>query len=206
MKTVDMTNDPRRAQYEYFRTFANPYASVTVNCDISHLRRTVLENGWPFFLTALYCAVNAANSVPELRRRIKGDTVVEYETCISSHTVSLPNGSYCYCELDCSRPFVQYLPYAQAEVEKAKTKQQLDDGEDPDRLFFVSSLPWVSFTGISLPVPSPADSNVRITFGKFFEQDGKILMPVNLTVHHALADGIHIAKFFEEFERRADEL
>lgn len=206
MKTVDMTNDPRRAQYEYFRTFANPYASVTANCDITRLRRTVLENGWPFFLTALYCAVNAANSVPELRRRIKGDTVVEYETCISSHTVSLPNGSYCYCELDCSRPFAQYLPYAQAEVEKAKTKQQLDDGEDPDRLFFVSSLPWVSFTGISLPVPSPADSNVRITFGKFFEQDGKILMPVNLTVHHALADGIHIAKFFEEFERRAAEL
>lgn len=206
MKTIDMTNDPRRAQYEYFRTFANPYASVTANCDITRLRRTVLENGWPFFLTALYCAVNAANSVPELRRRIKGDTVVEYETCISSHTVSLPNGSYCYCELDCSRPFAQYLPYAQAEVEKAKTKQQLDDGEDPDRLFFVSSLPWVSFTGISLPVPSPADSNVRITFGKFFEQDGKILMPVNLTVHHALADGIHIAKFFEEFERRAAEL
>lgn len=206
MKTVDMTNDPRRAQYEYFRTFANPYASVTANCDITRLRRTVLENGWPFFLTALYCAVNAANSVPELRRRIKGDTVVEYETCISSHTVSLPNGSYCYCELDCSRPFAQYLPYAQAEVEKAKTKQQLDDGEDPDRLFFVSSLPWVSFTGISLPVPNPADSNVRITFGKFFEQDGKMLMPVNLTVHHALADGIHIAKFFEEFERRADEL
>lgn len=206
MKTIDMTNDPRRAQYEYFRTFANPYASVTANCDITRLRRTVLENGWPFFLTALYCAVNAANSVPELRRRIKGDTVVEYETCISSHTVSLPNGSYCYCELDCSRPFAQYLPYAQAEVEKAKTKQQLDDGEDPDRLFFVSSLPWVSFTGISLPVPNPADSNVRITFGKFFEQDGKILMPVNLTVHHALADGIHIAKFFEEFERRAAEL
>lgn len=206
MKTVDMTNDPRRAQFEYFRTFANPYASVTANCDISHLRRTVLENGWPFFLTALYCAVNAANSVPELRRRIKGDTVVEYENCISSHTVALPDGNYCYCELNCSESFAQYLPYAQAEVEKAKTKQLLDDGEDPDRLFFVTSLPWVSFTGISLPVPNPADSNVRITFGKFFEQDGKILMPINLTVHHALADGIHIAKFFEEFERRANEL
>lgn len=206
MRTVDMTNDPRRAQFEYFRTFANPYASVTVNCDISHLRRTVLENGWPFFLTALYCAVNAANSVPELRRRIKGDTVVEYENCISSHTVALPNGNYCYCELNCSEPFAQYLPYAQTEVEKAKAKRLLDDGEDADRLFFVTSLPWVSFTGISLPVPNPADSNVRITFGKFFEQDGKILMPINLTVHHALADGIHIARFFEEFERRANEL
>lgn len=206
MKTIDMTNDPRRGQFEYFRTFANPYASVTANCDISHLRRTVLENGWPFFLSVLYCAVNAANAVPELRRRIKGDAVVEYETCSSSHTVSLSNGSYCYCELDCSSSFAQYLPYAQAQVQKAKESMQLDDGEDPDRLFFVSSLPWLSFTAISLPIPDPADSNVRITFGKFFEQDGKVLMPVNLTAHHALADGIHIARFFEEFERRTNEL
>ena len=203
MKTVDMSTQPRCAQYEYFRTLANPYVSLTTNCDITLLRQTVLENGWPFFLTALYCAVNAANAVPELRRRIKGETVVEYETCISSHTVALPDSSYCYCELDCAKPFAEYLPYAQAEVEKAKVQRLFEDGEDPDRLFFVSSVPWVSFTALSLPAPNPADSNVRITFGKFFEQGGKTLLPINLTVNHALADGIHMAKFFEGFERRA---
>lgn len=206
MKTVDMRREPRFAQYDFFRTFANPYASLTANCDITYLRQTVLENGWPFFLTTLYCAVNAANAVPELRRRIKGDTVVEYEACISSHTVALPDETYCYCVLDCTMPFDRYLPYAQAEVEKAKICRTLEDGADADRLFFVTSVPWVSFVSISLPTPSPADSNVRITFGKFFEQDGKTLLPVNLTVNHALADGIHMAKFFEGFERRAAEL
>ena len=203
MKTIDMASQPRRAQYEYFRTLANPYLSVTANCDITLLRQTVLENGWPFFLTALYCAVNAANAVPELRRRIKGETVVEYETCISSHTVALPDSSYCYCELDCAKPFAEYLPYAQTEVEKAKARRLLEDGADPARLFFVSCLPWLSFTALTLPAPIPADSNVRITLGRFFEQDGKTLLPINLTANHALADGIHMAKFFENFERRA---
>lgn len=206
MKIIDMTSDPRRAQFEYFRTFSNPYASMTVNCDITHLRQTVLENGWPFFLTALYCAINAANDVPELRRRIKGDRVVEYENCVSSHTVALPDGTYCYCQLDCAKPFAQYLPYAQAEVEKAKRSRSLDDGEDPDRLLFVSSTPWVSFTSVFMPVPNPPDSNVRINFGKFFEQGDKILLPLNISIHHSLADGIHVARFYENFERRANEI
>ena len=206
MKIIDMTNDPRRRQFAYFRHFSNPYASMTVNCDITHLRQTVLENGWPFFLTVLYCAVNAANDVPELRRRIRGDQVVEYENCISSHTVAMPDGTYCYCELDCRMPFAQYLPYAQAEVEKAKRSCSLDDGEDPARLFFVSSMPWVSFTSVTGPVPDPPDSNVRINFGKFFEQGDRILLPLNISVHHALADGIHVARFYENFEKRAAEL
>jgi len=206
MKIIDMTNDPRRRQFEYFRTFSNPYASMTVNCDITHLRKTVLENGWPFFLTVLYCAINAANDVPELRRRIKGDLVVEYDKCLSSHTVALPDGTYCYCCLDCSMPFAQYLPYAQAEVEKAKRSQSLDDGEDPARLYFVSSVPWVSFTSVAGPVPNPPDSNVRINFGKFFEQGDKLLLPLNICVHHSLADGIHVARFYENFERRAREI
>lgn len=200
MRIIDKKNDPRRAQFEYFRTFLNPYASVTVNCDI-----TPLKGRKPFFLTVLYCAVNAANSVAELRRRIVGDQVVEFENCLSSHTVALPDETYCYCEIDCSKPFAEYLPYAEAAVEKAKASPSMDDAE-PEKLYFVSSVPWMSFTSLSLPVPNPPDSNPRITFGKAFEQDGKYLLPVNLTVHHALADGIHIAKFFAALEENAKNL
>ena len=205
MREVDMTRDPRRSQYEYFRTFVDPYASITVNCDITHLRRVTQERGLPFFLTVLHCAINAANDVPELRRRIRGDTAVEYSQCDSSHTVALPDGSYCYCRLNCRQPFARFLPYAQAEVERAKAAPCIDDGEDGDSLLFVSSLPWLSFTGLSLPLPQPADSNPRITFGRFFSQDERVLLPVNLTVHHALADGLHVARFFAELERRAAE-
>lgn len=202
---LDLINDPRRAHFAYFRTMANPYLSVTANCDITALREKTVRESLPFFLSLLYCAIGAANAVPELRRRIRGEDAVEYDRCDSSHTVSLPDGSYCYCRLDCAMPFAEFLPYAQAEVERVKAAPDIDDGEDGDSLFFVSSLPWISFTGLSLPTPSPADSNPRITFGKFFPQEGRILLPVNLTVHHALVDGLHAARFFAELERRCAE-
>ena len=202
---IDMSGDPRRAQFDYFRTMASPYVSVTVPCDITPLRAAGKERGLPFFLTLLHTAIGAANDVPELRRRIKGDRVAEYDRCLSSHTVALENGAYCYCTLDCAKPLEEFLPYAQEQVAQAVCAPEMDDGEDPDELYFVSSLPWLSFTALSLPVPNPADSNVRITFGKFYEQDGKILLPLNLTAHHALADGIHLARFYEAFERRVKE-
>ena len=119
-RLLDLTGDPRRAHFDYFRTMANPYLSVTANCDITPLREKTLREGLPFFLPLLYCAANAANDVPELRRRIRGDTAVEYSQCDSSHTVALPDGSYCYCRLNCRQPFARFLPYAQAEVERAK--------------------------------------------------------------------------------------
>lgn len=206
IRTVDLSNDPRRSQFEYFLGFANPYASMTVHCDITHLRRVVREKGYPFFLTLLHCAVHALNDVPELRRRIRGTAVVEHDFCHSSHTVALPNGSYCYCRLLCDKPLEEFLPYARVEVERAKAEASLDDGDEAENLIFVTSVPWVSFTSISLPTPVPPDSNPRLTFGRFFEENGKVLLPVNLTVNHALADGIHIAKFFERFAARESAL
>ncbi len=202
---LDMAGDPRQAQFDYFRTMTSPYVSVTVPCDITPLHTAVKTRGLPFFLTLLHTAIGAANDVPELRRRIKGERVAEYDRCLSSHTVALENGAYCYCTLDCAKPLDEFLPYARERVAQAVEAPEMDDGEDPDELFFVSSLPCLSFTSLTLPIPNPADSNVRITFGKFYEQEGKIFLPLNLTAHHALADGLHLARFYEAFTRRTEE-
>ena len=194
IRVIDMERDPRAAHFQYFRDFADPYVGLTVPCDITNLRGRK-----PFFLHLLYCAINAANAVPELRRRIRSEQVIEYESCLSSHTVALPDETYCYCELDCAKPFAEFLPYAAAQVERARQSASIEE-HDPDRLFFVSSVPWASFTGLKLPVPKQPHSNPQITFGKAYEQDGKYLLPLSLTVHHALCDGIHMAKFFQTFE------
>lgn len=201
VRQIDLSNDPRRAQFDYFRNFRDPYVSVTVPVDITRLR----ECGTPLFLSYLWRAIRAANAVPELRRRIDGERVVEYDRCLSSHTVALPNGSYCYCTLDCEKPFDEFLPYAQAETERAKRTASLTDGADAAQLFFVTALPWLPFSSLSLPVPEPPDSNVRISFGGITEQNGRSLLPVNLTAHHALADGIHLSRFFAAMQERIAE-
>ncbi|MEG2119877.1 MAG: CatA-like O-acetyltransferase, partial [Pseudoflavonifractor sp.] len=63
---------------------------------------------------------------------------------------------------------------------------------------------WLSYTGLVQPVPKPADSNPRITWGKYFNQEGKIFLPVSLLCHHALVDGLHIASFYRNLDARLE--
>ena len=122
------------------------------------------------------------------------------ENCPSSHTVALDNGAYCYCQLETNKPLKDFLTYAAEAQKRAREHPSLDDG-DSESLFFVSCVPWLSYTSIIQPVPAPADSNPRITWGKYFRQGEQTLMPVTLLAHHALVDGIHIARFYEALDR-----
>ena len=57
-----------------------------------------------------------------------------------------------------------------------------------------------------LPVPSPADSNPRITWGKYFERCGNVYLPVSVLCHHALVDGLHIGRFYAALDREISRL
>ena len=43
-------------------------------------------------------------------------------------------------------------------------------------------------------------SDPRSNWGKYVTRDGRTTLPVTLTVHHALADGLHISRFFQNLE------
>lgn len=204
---IDMEAYSRRRHFEYFSGLANPYVGITANADITGLPGTVRSEGLPFFLTVCYCVSRAAEQVPEFRQRIAGGRIVEYEHCRTSHTVALEDGTYCYCDLDAAGDFEEYIRYAAAEQEKAKGANSLSETEEDalDKIF-VSTLPWISYTGLINPTPIPADSNPRVTWGKYFKQDDKVLLPLTVLCHHALVDGMHIARFYELFNKEASRL
>lgn len=196
-KYLNMNEYKRKAHFEYFNGLAYPYVGVTVNVDITNLIKTVKAKELPFFLTVCYCVSQAANGVPEFKQRILDNKIVEFDNCRSSHTVALEDGTYCYCTLDSNMPLFDFLPYAKLEQEAAKKNMTITEEEsDTCDKIFISTLPWISYTNLIQPVPVPADSNPRITWGKYFVQEHKKLMPVSVLCHHGLVDGLHIASFY----------
>ena len=193
---VNMENYPRRDHFAYFSSMAYPYVGMTVNVDITEVLRIIQRKKLPFFLTICYCVSEAANRIPEFRQRILNGKIVEYDHCMTSHTVALEDGTYCYCTLDSKKPYREYLPEAVDAQNAAKIQRSIQEDADTLGKFFISTVPWVSYTALVQPVPSPADSNPRITWGKYFTQEGRILLPLSVLCHHALVDGIHIAAFY----------
>lgn len=177
-KTLDMSAYRRKAHFDYFRAMACPYVGLTANADITALLAKVKVEKLPFFLTICYCAAQAANSVPEFRQRIVGEGIAQFDHCPTSHTVALEDGTYCYCTLRADMPFADYILYAQREQEAAKQRGGIDeDAEEALDKLFISTLPWLSYTSLIQPTPHPADSNPRITWGKYFQQGAKRSCP-----------------------------
>src|SRR5690606_35875962 len=86
---------------------------------------------------------------------------------------------------------------------------QLGDDAIRDDMVFATSLPWLDFQAISHPYAGDSensggfgDSIPRLAWGKIVENNGRSSVSVQLTVHHALADGLHVSRFFQALESR----
>lgn len=193
---LDMTQYKRINHFNYFKSLAFPYVGITSDVDITKFYHWVKKNQLPFFLSFLWCVSRAANGVEEFRQRIIQDKIVEYPFCRTSHTVAKEDGTYSYCMLDERMEFRPFIEHAALQQENARLHGSIEE-EDTESLLFISTIPWLTYTSLIQPMTMPADSNPRITWGKFYEREASVCMPVSVLCHHALVDGKHIAAFYK---------
>ena len=117
-----------------------------------------------------------------------------------SCTLAMPDGNYCYCDFDCKLPFDEYLPKAIEAKRLAIERGTIEEYADVDASLFCSCVPWASYSALVQPVPYPADSNPRITWGKYFEQNGRLLIPLSTLCNHALMDGRQLSEFYRHMD------
>ncbi|MBE5814971.1 MAG: chloramphenicol acetyltransferase [Clostridiales bacterium] len=199
-KRIPMDHYPRRDHFRYFLSLANPFLSLTIQVDVTELTLACKECGASFYMLFLHAVAQAADLVPQLRQRIRGEGIVEYESCSTSHTELLPDDTYCYCTVHHHMPLAEYLPQAEAARAAARGNATIEEeAAEADSQYFISCLPWLHFT--ELVNPTGIDSNPRFTWGKY-EPDyrGRLMLPLSICVHHGLVDGLHIARFCEHLE------
>ena len=207
MKRIDMATYPRRDHFEHFYGMAYPYVGVTVEVDVTALLTLCREKGYSFYLMVLHAVALAADEVDEFRRRIDDGGIVEYDECPTSHTELKPDGTYAYCTLHHHMPLAEYLQKAEAARAAARKSGSIEEEAEVQSMYFISTLPWLYYTQLIQPVACGDESNPRFTWGKYQQNaEGRMMMPLSVLVHHALADGVHIAKFYDGFEKQMKHL
>ena len=202
-----MASYPRREHFQHFYGMAYPYVGVTVDVDVTDLLARCQQKRYSFYLMVLHAAALAADEVPEFRRRIDQGGIVEYDKCPTSHTELKPDGTYAYCTLHHHMPLKEYLERAEAARAAVRESGSIEEDADVQSMYFISTLPWLRYTQLVQPVACGEESNPRITWGKYHANAaGRMMMPLSVLVHHALADGLHIAQFYEAFDRIAARL
>ena len=213
-KTIDMTAYPRKEHFQHFLDMAYPFITMTVQVDISDWLQRLKQAGYPLFLCFQYAVSRAANLVPEFRQRIRGEGIVEYDFCNPSYTVALPDGTYRYCMVNANQPLEDYLAEARVKQERALQAQHLQEEGDVESLLFTSCVPWVYFSGSTMPFPHTRFSIPNVVWGKYRTEtvlglvEGQVVqqerttIPVVVFVNHALIDGRHIAAFYSALEEQ----
>ena len=200
---IDMATYPRRAHFDYFRSLPYPYVGVTQAVDVTALVSFCREKGVSFFLTMLHAAALAADGVPEFRRRIREGGIVEYDTCPTSHTEPLPDGTYCYCTVRHDLPFGEYIAQAEEAQRRSRSEASIEEDEDVEGMYFVTCLPWLHYTALIQPVAGGDESNPRISWGKYeADTQGRWMLPVTVLAHHALVDGLHLGQFYQGLDEQ----
>ncbi len=73
-------------------------------------------------------------------------------------------------------------------------------------VFQFSPMPWVSYTHISHTNSGKKDNAMPLfDWGKYFERDGKMLLPFSVQAHHSFVDGLHIGKLADKVQRFLNE-
>ena len=200
---INLDRFPRRKHLEHFMSMAYPYVGVTANVDVTEFRQFCKSRNYSFYLAFLHAVALAADAVPQLRQRIRNGEVYEYDACPTSHIELLADETYCYCTLRHQMGMAGFIPYAEAVRAQCRENGSIEEEDDVESMYFISTLPWLHYTELIQPVASGDDSNPRITWGKFQKDfHGREQLPVTLLAHHGLVDGIHIARFFENLEKQ----
>ncbi len=196
-KYIDMENWIRKEHYHFFSQFSYPHFSICANLDITNYFKYIKEHDIPFFLSITYLASKTANEIPEFRQRIRENKVIEYEIVRPAFTVMTETKLFSFCTVDYIEDFYAFKDSAMEAMEKVKKNIILSDEPGEDDLLYMTSIPWVSFTSMAHPIQmNPADSIPRIAWGKYFEENGRMKLPLSIQMHHALADGLHAGEYY----------
>ncbi len=198
MKTIDLTTWKRRDHFTLYKGLEYPYLNITANVNINNLYTWSKDHQISLFSCIAFLTTRAANHIPELRMRIRGEQVVEHPMVHPSFSVLTDDETFGFATIQYTPDFSVFFKNIINGIEAAKKDPSIHDEPGRDDMVFLSTMTWVSFTQISHPLPlNPPDSFPRITWGKFFVQGDQRLLPLSLAANHALVDGLHVGKFFE---------
>lgn len=198
---IDLTLWERGRLFKLFNGFSEPFHSVCLRVDCTETFRYAKDSRISVFLALVHRSLTAAHQVENFMTRIVDGAVWKYTTIHGGSAVGRPNGTIGFGHYIYQPELAVFVRDASLELERVKNRNDLERYTGQDLIRF-SILPWFDFTSISHARDfGTQDSAPKITFGKITETGGRWTMPLSIHVHHALADGMHVAQFVEQFER-----
>ena len=173
-RIIDIENWERKENFNFFRHFQNPQLSITSEVECGGAKQRAKAAGQSFFLHYLYAVLRAANEIPEFRYRIDTEgRVVLYDAIDMLSPIKIKeNGKFFTTRFPYHNDFDTFYREAKMIIEAIPGTQEKKSGNNYPLL----------------------------NAGKAVVREGKLVMPIAMTIHHGFIDGHHLSLFYKKVE------
>lgn len=199
---LELATWKRREHFALFKRAVQPFFSLTVELDVTGIRgRCDQPNGPPFFLAALYACVRAANDTDAFRLRIRKGQVWQHDEVGITSTILRDDDTFGFGRFELTDTLEEFVRAGREELQRVGRVASLVIPEPADdALIFHSTIPWLRFTAFTNAIGRADDSVPRVVFGRCTREGGRATMPVSVEVHHAVVDGLDVARFVQRLQ------
>lgn len=200
---IDIDAWNRKEHFKFFSAFDDPFFGVTTLVDFTNTYSRCKKAQKSFFLCSVHSLLQCVNETEAFKLRIESGQVVRYDTVHVSPTIGREDGTFGFGFFEYDADLDRFIQNAGKEIERVKSCGGLSFSADTGRedLIRYSALPWFAFSEMKHAVSfGRGDSVPRISTGRLVKENDKYLLPVSISVHHALMDGRDIADFIGKLE------
>lgn len=200
---IDQKTWKRATHCAVFRDCVEPSFCITWNLDITRFLRSVREREGSFTMALIYAVSKCANEIEEFRYRFVDGDVVLFDHIDTAFTYLNPETElFKVVTVPLAGTMEEYVAAAS---KTAAEQEAYFTGPLGNDVFQFSPLPWISYTHISHTNAGRKDNATPLfDWGKYFEQDGKVLLPFSVQAHHSFVDGLHVGKLAALLQRFLD--
>ena len=205
-RIIDKETYYRKGVFRHFTEDCKCSTSVTARVDVTELAEWSKKTGTKFYINFLYLLTKVLNSRDDYRLgyRWQTDELICYNQINPTQYVFHEDTETCTPVYSTySDDYAVFYRNALEDVEKAKQTREygLDAANHPN-WFDASFIPWLSYDSLNIELPDGYLYFAPIVnWGKYREENGRLMMPVSVRLNHAIADGYLVAKVFLLLEK-----
>jgi chloramphenicol O-acetyltransferase type A len=208
MKYIDIDKWNRKEHFNFFHRMDYPHFNICANLDVTNFLDFVREHELQFYYAMIHASTSITNEIINFRYRIREDKVILHEKIHPSFTdIEEENDLFKLVTVEMKDNVFEFAKYAEEKSINQKEYFALNELVGRDDLIYITCIPWISFTHLSHTISlNKNDSVPRISWGKYFAENSKVLLPFSVQVNHALVDGVHIGEYLSKLQEYIDNL
>lgn len=202
-KIIDQSNWNRATHCMVFRNSIEPAFCVTFEVDITNFLKKIKQQNFSFTISMVYAVCKCANEIEEFRYRFLDGNIVLFDKIDTAFTyLNTDSELFKVVNVPIKDDIYEYVRLAE---KTAREQKEYFTGPLGNDIFQCSPMPWITYTHISHTNSGNKDNATPLfDWGKFYEKDGHIVMPLSVQAHHSFVDGIHIGKFAKVLQKFLD--